>query len=89
MHSYNKLYIYLADNVWLVIIFSLVGKFGISAAFAVIFVYSAEIFPTEYRGVGVGGCSMCARVGGIMAPFVADLVSLDKIYLMSLIYIHN
>jgi len=54
---------------------SLAGKFGISSAFAVVFVYSVEIFPTEYRGVGLGGCSMCARIGGILAPIVGGMVS--------------
>lgn len=53
------------------------GKFGIAAAFAIVYVYSAEIFPTEYRSVGIGACSMCARIGGIIAPFIA---SLAKIY---------
>ncbi|XP_018024060.1 organic cation transporter-like protein, partial [Hyalella azteca] len=39
---------------------SLVGKFGAAAAFGIVYVYACEIFPTEYRGVGVGSCSMFA-----------------------------
>lgn len=54
---------------------SLTGKFGAAAAFAVVYVYASEIFPTEYRGVGVGACSMFARVGGMLAPLVVELVS--------------
>ncbi|XP_071543054.1 organic cation transporter protein-like isoform X4 [Panulirus ornatus] len=61
------------DIGWLIVTLSLVGKFGIAAAFAIVYVYSAEIFPTEYRSVGIGACSMCARVGGILAPFIASL----------------
>ncbi|KAK8386156.1 hypothetical protein O3P69_010703 [Scylla paramamosain] len=61
---------------WLIVTLSLVGKFGIAAAFAIVYVYSAEIFPTEYRSVGIGACSMCARIGGILAPFISSLASI-------------
>ncbi|XP_069998962.1 organic cation transporter protein-like [Penaeus vannamei] len=61
-----------------IVTLSLVGKFGIAAAFAIVYVYSAEIFPTEYRSVGIGACSMCARIGGIVAPFVASLAHTYK-----------
>jgi hypothetical protein len=53
----------------------MVGKFGISASFAIIYVYSAELFPTVVRNIGVSSSSMCARVGSIMAPFLGLLVS--------------
>ena len=47
------------------------GKFGVSAAFALVYLYTAEIFPTMIRATVVGMCSMFARVGGILAPQVA------------------
>ena len=59
-------------------VLSLVGKFGIAAAFAIIYIYSAEIFPTDYRSVAIGACSMIARVGGMLAPSVSALVSAGK-----------
>ena len=55
--------------------FALAGKFGATAAFAIVFVYASELFPTDYRGVGVGACSMCSRVGGLLAPVIVELVS--------------
>ena len=33
----------------MLVVLSLVGKFAISAAFLVVYVYSAELFPTEVR----------------------------------------
>ncbi|KAI0229439.1 Organic cation transporter protein, partial [Lamellibrachia satsuma] len=50
------------------VVFSMCGKFFIAATFAVIYVYSAELFPTVVRQVGVGSSSMCGRVGGLIQP---------------------
>eukprot|EP00090_Calanus_glacialis_P032653 TRINITY_DN5410_c0_g1_i1.p1 TRINITY_DN5410_c0_g1~~TRINITY_DN5410_c0_g1_i1.p1 ORF type:complete len:558 (-),score=101.16 TRINITY_DN5410_c0_g1_i1:160-1833(-) len=52
---------------------SLLGKFGASAAFAIVYVFTAELFPTPVRNSAVGLCSTFARIGGMLAPVVADL----------------
>uniref|UniRef100_A0A914S3V2 Major facilitator superfamily (MFS) profile domain-containing protein n=1 Tax=Parascaris equorum TaxID=6256 RepID=A0A914S3V2_PAREQ len=52
----------------------LMGKFAISCSFMCIFVYGSEIFPTTIRNVCIGLCSVIARVGGIVAPYVKLLV---------------
>ena len=54
---------------------AMVGKFCISASFAIIYVFSAELFPTVVRNVGVGSGSFWARVGGVVAPYIGELVS--------------
>lgn len=54
----------------------MLGKVGIAAGFAVIYVWSAEIYPTVVRNAGMGASSSCARVGGMIAPYIADLVSI-------------
>jgi len=54
----------------------MIGKLGIAAAFAVIYVWSAELFPAVVRNAGMGASSSCARVGGMIAPYIADLVSI-------------
>lgn len=61
------------DSSSLIVAFSLLGKFGASAAFGSVYVFASEVFPTEYRSVGIGSCSMCARVGGILAPIANTL----------------
>lgn len=58
------------DMTWLIITLSMFGKFCITASYAVIYVFTAEIFPTVVRNVGVGSSSMVARIGGALAPYV-------------------
>ena len=55
---------------------SLVGKFGSSACFAIVYVYTAEMFPTVIRNQAVGTCSLVARIGGITSL----LLDLLKVY---------
>ncbi|RVE66484.1 hypothetical protein OJAV_G00107530 [Oryzias javanicus] len=47
---------------------AMVGKFGITASFAIIYVYTAEIFPTVVRQTGIGVSSMFARMGACWLP---------------------
>ncbi|XP_068189109.1 solute carrier family 22 member 6-B [Antennarius striatus] len=49
---------------------AIVGKFGITASFAVIYVYTAELFPTVLRQTGIGVSCMFARLGGMLAPII-------------------
>lgn len=52
-------------------ILALVGKFGAAGAFSIVYLYTAELYPTVIRSTAVGMCSMMARIGGIAAPQVA------------------
>nr|XP_054773727.1 organic cation transporter protein-like [Lytechinus pictus] len=47
-----------------------IGKFGISCAFALIYLYTIELYPTTLRAVGLGMCSMTGRVANILSPMV-------------------
>ena len=65
------------------ILLSLVGKFGASACFAIVYVYTAEMFPTVIRNQAVGTCSLVARVGGIIS-LLLDLLKVIVINITEL-----
>jgi len=46
------------------------GKFAITASFAMVWQYGAEIFPTQVRNIGLGASSFVSRLGSISAPFI-------------------
>lgn len=49
------------------------GKFGFTMAFSIVYIYTAEVYPTVLRNVGMGMCSSAARIGSITAPYVIYL----------------
>lgn len=49
------------------------GIIGMNMSFPTVYLYSSEIFPTVVRNIGVGSSSMAARIGTMLAPFVAGL----------------
>lgn len=50
-----------------------VGLWGMSISFSTVYLYAGELFPTVVRNSGVGLSSTVARVGSMVAPFVATL----------------
>lgn len=64
----------LSDMTWGFITLFLIGKLGITSAFGVVYVHTAEMLPTVVRSGGVGSASTVARVGALLAPFVPLLV---------------
>ncbi|XP_076078180.1 organic cation transporter protein-like [Mytilus galloprovincialis] len=62
------------DYQWLTLVFATIGKIGASCAFAVLFLYSGEIFPTVIRNSALGIGTFFARAGGMAAPYIVNMV---------------
>ncbi|XP_044520606.1 solute carrier family 22 member 4 isoform X1 [Gracilinanus agilis] len=57
----------------------MLGKFGITSAFSMLYVFTAELYPTLVRNMAVGATSMSSRVGSIIAPYFVYLGAYDQI----------
>ncbi|XP_050390997.2 organic cation transporter protein [Patella vulgata] len=64
------------DVKWLITCFTLLGQCGINGAFALCWLWTSELFPTELRNVGTGTSSASARIGSVVAPYLKLLGSL-------------
>ncbi|XP_023418507.2 solute carrier family 22 member 4 isoform X1 [Cavia porcellus] len=57
----------------------MLGKFGVTSAFAMLYVFTAELYPTLVRNMAVGIASMASRVGSIIAPYFVYLGAYNKL----------
>ncbi|XP_045523502.1 organic cation transporter protein-like [Pieris brassicae] len=53
--------------------FAILGQMINYVSFVLIYLYTSEVFPTVVRNSAMGFVSMCARIGGFIAPFVVDI----------------
>ncbi|XP_033124964.1 organic cation transporter protein-like [Anneissia japonica] len=58
------------DLTILIIAVAFIGKCCITVTFALVWVYTSEIYPTVIRNIGLGECSTMARIGGMCAPYI-------------------
>lgn len=68
-----------------VIAIVMIGKFALAGSFAIIYNYTAELFPTVVRSTAVGIGGMCARLSGAITPLLILLV----IYNLFLYFINS
>ena len=55
----------------------LVAIFGMAGAYNLLYIYTAELFPTVVRNAALGLASQAAQIGAILAPII---VVLGKLY---------
>ncbi|KAL4623991.1 solute carrier family 22 member 3-like [Arapaima gigas] len=58
------------DIHWLRTVVAVIGRLGITLGFEIIYLISAELYPTSLRNLGVSISSSLSDVGGIAAPFL-------------------
>ncbi|EDV92562.1 organic cation transporter protein isoform X2 [Drosophila grimshawi] len=73
------------DMLWLKITFLMMGKFTISAGNTIMPVYTAELYPTAIRNVGVGACNVAAGLALILTPYLSLLNKIEGHLLMTLL----
>nr|XP_012608731.1 solute carrier family 22 member 16 isoform X2 [Microcebus murinus] len=57
------------------VVATMAAKFAIGAVFGIIYLYTAELYPTIVRSLAVGSGSMVCRLASILAPFFVYLSS--------------
>ncbi|PFX17296.1 organic cation transporter protein-like [Stylophora pistillata] len=65
----------------IITVLAVIGKSCILATFLGIYIYTVELYPTIIRNTGIGVCSMMARFGSIITPYIvllADLPNMNK-----------
>lgn len=55
------------------VVLGCLGIFFSYIVFVVVYLYTSEMFPTVVRNAAIGICSMMARLGAMIAPFMAGL----------------
>ena len=71
------------ENYGLAAFCRLPGRGASVLTFAVIFVYTAEVYPTLVRSSGLGLCSVAGRLGGILSPQIGRLGTFGYLWLPS------
>jgi OCT family organic cation transporter-like MFS transporter 4/5 len=63
------------DLEWVTIMLAMAGKFSVSSSNAVMPVFTAELFPTVVRNLGVGSSNVSAGIALMLVPYLWNLVS--------------
>ncbi|XP_071525292.1 organic cation transporter protein-like [Panulirus ornatus] len=78
--------LYAADAEGVRVFLSLVGKVAVTAAYQVIWMYTAELYPTEYRSLAVGEGNSWSRMGSTFSSFINDILGEHFIWAPSALF---
>jgi len=77
---YGLIIILQIQGYWLTVL-SLFARFCVSGVYNIIYTYSTEVYPTVVRSSGLGFNSVCGRVGGMVFPFILEILHESITYL--------
>ena len=63
-----------ADNRSLILTAAILMSFFTLGAFAALYAYTPEVYPTEIRTTGMGAASSMARISGVIAPYLGGIL---------------
>ncbi|KAL2077665.1 hypothetical protein ACEWY4_027169 [Coilia grayii] len=62
----------------LIVTLAMIGKLVVTGAYAFVYFYTMELFPTVVRNMGLGVTSMAARIGSTASPYIAYVGTYHK-----------
>ncbi|XP_046546409.1 organic cation transporter protein-like [Haliotis rubra] len=71
--SFVPFFVTETPNKWIINILACLGNTCVSAGFAAVYVFTAELLPTTSRNFGMGISSLFCRIGSISSPYINDL----------------
>ena len=63
----------ISENYIFSIILAMVAKFAVSVSFSIIYIYTAELYPTPVRSLGIGLSTFLGKFGCALAPILISL----------------
>jgi len=70
----------------IIVVLATIGIVGMCISFPTVYLYGGELFPTVIRNIAIGSASMIARIGSMLAPFVASGLKAQAYWLPPLVF---
>jgi putative MFS transporter len=75
-------------NYFIIILIAQLGKFSISGAVCVTYIFVPELFPTSIRGTGMGFFVLLSRLGSTIAPMIDASISHNHSLVTHMYYLY-
>ncbi|XP_073246371.1 organic cation transporter protein-like [Porites lutea] len=60
-------------------VLAFIGRAFVTMSFGILYLFSSELYPTSIRNIAVGVCSLSARIGSMIAPYIVMLSQLPEL----------